>query len=325
MTATETHTLVRRAWVVLRSPTGDEFVSAQVVGRSSSGAPIRVGIDRASAHLFLIPLADEGRPDIPDLDGSLRVRLRDIRFAGQLAEYVSIECATVGLFDVFTELAAEILGVIEGHDTPAAAAIAELHRWRQLLRTHRRAALGPRQELGVFGELWVLHTLLDTDGPNQINWTGPTGTLHDLDVGDRWVEVKTGTLESTCVTVHGLDQLDTAESDGNLVIVRADQTDEGHTIGELVEAIELIIGAGQIDEQLASAGWSRLHNADRPWAVAECLVAAAQNVPRLTSPQIMGGVPLGLENVTYEVQIDSVRSSATIGVDAVRALAASDD
>lgn len=302
-----------RAWTTLTRPEGDELVRSVVVAQTTDQRPIRICVDRAGNRTLTVATTEDDQPELTSVDGALRTAVRELRFTSTGGEHLSIECTTSELFDVFTELSSELVETLSNSERPACAAVEQLGRWRELLRTRSLPNLSLQQELGLFGELWVLSALVESASVNADMWTGPHHDSHDFDFGTKWAEVKTVGSGRTTFTVHGLEQLDTSDGrSGHLVVLEVSESVEGVTIAEIVDALELALGPDALVEKLALCRWNRNHP-DRRWLVDACLVADATEIPRLIPASLSSGVPAGISNVTYEVDVDSVATYATHG------------
>lgn len=96
------------------------------------------------------------------------------------------------LFPYFHAFAISVADRVQFDGLDANTAINEcVARWQDLLA--QAAVLSPERQLGLVGELWLLHHLIGRLGADRAlaAWTGPTGAAHDFRFGAEEIEVKT--------------------------------------------------------------------------------------------------------------------------------------
>lgn len=161
-----------------------------------------LGIDADGRLYLLIAIALEPPGLPPDLQ-SLHVRVLE-------SEHTWIAVSARSHHEeLLTLVANKVLVAIreEGRD-PSTAVISVIEDLRAATKTVA-ADLGPSEQIGLFGELWVLsNVLIPTLGAKAcFLWGGPDGERHDF-VGDRvHVEVKTTTRSEPKHEISRLDQL----------------------------------------------------------------------------------------------------------------------
>jgi hypothetical protein len=83
--------------------------------------------------------------------------------------------------------------------------------WKLFLKNAGKKGLGPERRRGLFGELhFVKNVLLPVFGNDGIkHWVGPQPAIHDIEVGEYAVEIKTSaSKKSQSIHISGEKQLD---------------------------------------------------------------------------------------------------------------------
>jgi hypothetical protein len=124
-----------------------------------------------------------------------------------------------------------------------------------------RVGLSEDQEIGLYGELLLLDSLLVLDGKRRAvgAWTGPLSEEHDFAFDDVHVEVKTTTAERRRHLIGGLQQLKPVR-DFPLWLLSIQITRSGtagRTLTDLVQDVRAHAGdvVVDVDDRLAAAGW----------------------------------------------------------------------
>lgn len=161
-------------------------------------------------------------PSSVDTDG-LERETRGFRVQRQYntaerATYVSLELGTASFHELFEVMAEDVAAtVLVATDEAAAVATMRerLNRWERFMRAVGPEGMSHEDQIGLFGELTFLRTLLHTGVPAEAAvacWKGPSGDNQDFQIGDRAVEVKATTGNSaTAVRISNELQLDDAD------------------------------------------------------------------------------------------------------------------
>ncbi|RKI15396.1 PD-(D/E)XK motif protein [Corallococcus sp. AB030] len=162
----------------------------------------QLGIDAAGKLHFLVAVATDTSTIPPDLQ-SIEVRLVD--YGGTCLDV----SARSHHEDLFTMLVNKILYAIriERRD-PATSVEATIDELRAALRPVAQD-LGVGEQIGLFGELWVLsNVLFPSLGTRACHlWSGPLGERHDFAGDAVHIEVKTTTKADERHEISRLDQL----------------------------------------------------------------------------------------------------------------------
>ena len=116
--------------------------------------------------------------------------------------------------------------------------------WQKLLSKISKA-LNDEVQQGLVGELYFLENFLIPKFGEKVAiemWMGPLYAIHDFTGENIWYEVKTVLQGKDAVSISSLDQLDTTNSEGELVVIILEETNaintEAKSIVRLVESIE---------------------------------------------------------------------------------------
>ena len=105
-------------------------------------------------------------------------------------EYAEVGTTSKRLYEEFYYFVMSVADEIQLRDAvPLDAVERKLREWEQLLA--RLALLTPEEQIGLWGELWMLRRLGATYGEGVLSaWVGPQGEAHDFRVGNVEFEVK---------------------------------------------------------------------------------------------------------------------------------------
>ncbi|WP_234435304.1 PD-(D/E)XK motif protein [Streptomyces sp. NRRL F-2747] len=308
--------IMTQSWAGLEAeaPTGDGRLRVARLPVDVVHGPLAVGIDYEGRRHMLIPIPSDRRLRA-GLDGpGLRLRKRPLEDEETYQYYADLSCLRDDLGDLFTELCVEIMSAAEDlPENPVKALYRVLDRWRSLFRAHG-TLLGPEQLAGLFGELIVLHRLLELDPSAHRLWVGPEGHRHDFLGATDAVEVKTSTAdEGRRARIHGLDQLE-APTGGQLSLVwlglrRAAGPTVGDTVPGLVDRLlRLCDDESALLDSLARVGY-RVPDAERYQDVRfvvreERWYRVGPEFPGLTAQALTAaGVPVSVLDVSYTVDL----------------------
>jgi hypothetical protein len=151
---------------------------------------------------------------------------------------------------LFEELYGFLSGVADSiqldHQTPGDALAAKFEAWKNLLRS--AAILTKEQEIGLWGELWLLLRLLRNVGINALqSWTGPLAEPHDFRLENVEFEVKTTKRRTRTHSISSLDQL--VPSPGNalyIVSLQVEPTGAGTSLCEMIQNVRSFLAADSI-------------------------------------------------------------------------------
>jgi hypothetical protein len=168
--------------------------------------------------------------------------------------------------------------------------------WRDILR--RDVALSREQEVGLFGELLVLYSLVRAVGTESAitSWIGPAGEEHDFGLPQNDLEVKTTASETRTHWISTPDQLKAiAGRELRLVsiMITPRYGDWSLSLPELTSAIDQIAGASAsaIREKLEAVGY---HTGDESlysnrWMLRDHVLeyVVDERFPKITSAELL--------------------------------------
>ena len=251
-----------RQWAELRArrPVGEDALATLPVTLDGEETPLSMGMDQAgNLHLLIpVPCGPAGTPP-PDLNG-LKVRHRLLE-TGEVIEL----SAPPSHESVFTPFCREVADAIAVEcRQPWAAVAATVRNWQSAWRP-LRPAMDKTVQVGLFGELLVLRSLmipvLGTAAVDQ--WSGPDSERHDFVGGSLHLEVKTTRKSRPEHEISCLDQLRVPEGRHLLFVsVQLEQSVGGdETLATQLDAtVDLLrADAAALDAFMAKmvqVGWS---------------------------------------------------------------------
>jgi hypothetical protein len=175
-----------------------------------------------------------------------------------------------------------------------------VEEWQTLLA--RRQVMTPEQQLGLWGELWLMSKATDPDRLAAA-WRGPEGDATDFFLDGIGVELKTSRrphLHHVSQTQAG-DPLGEREAVFLSIWAEVDPV-SGSSLPELVNALlSLVSDRGQFLKQLASVGYvpmDHVHYTTRYLPLDTPLWFSAQDVPRIRSSDS------GVSQIRYLATLD---------------------
>jgi Putative PD-(D/E)XK family member, (DUF4420) len=277
-------------------------------------------IDSARGRHLLLALKPGDSPYRDLRSRGVSVYTRELVVEGRaLTPYIELVCQDAIGYAAFDIVGGEIAEAItRGQGSPDEIVRQVLAKWRRFWGQIPRQILSTEEQLGLFGELWFLsHWIIPRIPPTEAlqRWRGPFGARHDFEWVGRSVEVKTTTSTRGHIHfIHGIEQLSPPES-GDLLLFSLRLREEAAaetTLPGLVSACRTQIGADDVaqsmlDTSLARAGYSPAHEEEysrlRLRAVGQGLYKVEGRFPRITPSQLADGVPDGIEQITYEINL----------------------
>ena len=122
--------------------------------------------------------------------------------------------------------------------------------WQKLLSKIPKV-LNDEVQQGLVGELYFLKNFLMPTFGEKIAvdmWMGPLYAIHDFTGENIWYEVKTLLRGKESISISSLEQLDTTNSKGELIVITFEKTNEIET-----DAVSIIGMVESIEELLESA------------------------------------------------------------------------
>ena len=234
--------------------------------------------------------------------------------------WTDIACLDPAFNETFVTVADNLAEEVRANpNDPLDAVRLTLRRWQWFWGIDP-ASLSGEKAIGLFGELWFIDRWAPF--PEVIDtWFGPTGHRHDFTALAVSVEVKATLVRSDGPARHritSLDQLAPPES-GSLYLFSLQairDPNAGNTLPGLIARVRGRLASrpdliGLLDQRLGQAGWSPAH-ADlhtQPYRiVAEELYHIDDGFPRLVRSSFVGGVPAGVDDIIYTLDLAACSS-----------------
>ena len=301
--------ITQERWASLREQRPPHEDVYEAVADDFEAALISVSNDGRLHLLLAIDVAPQSLP--PDLQ-SLQVRILE---GGQIWMDVS---ARSHHEELLTLVANKVLHAIrvEGRD-PAVSVERIIDDVRAALRP-LVPDLGTTEQIGLFGELWVLsNVLLPTLGTRACHlWSGPESERHDFVGQGVHVEVKTTTRSEPKHEISRIDQLKAPVGKRLLFVsVMLERSLGGdETLADRVDEIREKLGTDGhaidvFDSRLAQLGWHeglRQTGALLRFTFRDVHVfEVAGTFPRLPDDYVP---PLGVTGIKYSINVGSLPS-----------------
>lgn len=316
--------LTSKHWTQLRSnrPQSEDALAVVPISVDGSETHLSMAMDH-TGHLHLLIPVDCGPTGSqpPDLNG-LKVRYRRL----EVGEVLDLS-APPSHEQVFTPFCMEIVdAVVAQRREPWKAVAATIRAWQSAWRPMRQA-MDKTVQIGLFGELLVLRSLMiPALGPAAVfQWSGPEFERHDF-VGEQLhVEVKTTRKSRSEHEISRLDQLRVPVGCQLLFVsIQLEESVGGNeTLVTQVDAIvdKLRGDAAALDvfmTKMANMGWSEEMRSSaeilRFFVRGAEVYAVDEDFPRLPDDFVP---PSGIVSVKYTVDLANLPS---LGVDEVTAV-----
>lgn len=306
------------AWQALDPPTPPDHWSGVRAPALPPDSPIYLAIDRDEIRHLLVAIPVESPPVRQHSTRGLDVATQQLSVAGGGSQtYITLACLQPELYPTFNAVAGDVIAEV-AKDPPDArrAVLRSLDRWRWFWSSEA-AALARDAALGLFAELWFMDRWLRPMVAETIRgWTGPLRARHDFQWSAFSVEVKATSTRRRGGVVHriqNLDQLADPEQ-GDLYLFSLHVVDDALAANTLPRLVQRLVnelrddpeGTRLFSERLEAVGYSAAHEEDyqRPFRVlAEALYRVDHDFPRLTTDSFPEGLPAGLDNVSYSLNL----------------------
>jgi len=286
---------------------GDEQLLTRPSGVTTTLGDVLLGVDHEGRRHLLVPISPKESPN-DRVSRGISLGHRDLVVQDTVVRFADLTCTIRRLTQPFDRLVEDIIVRLARNPNAAIDAVtATLDDWRALLR-RSLDDLSRDEIVGLIGELEVLALLAKIDPVAAVlDWTGPTGAVHDFSREGRDIEVKsTAAVNATRVRISNLDQLDPALSDSlHLAVVHlASSTDAPDLDSRIDSLLELGAPSDTLERKLADYGYFRRMELSVPtnymlreirwWKV-------GANFPGLRSSDIEKGRLIGVDSVAYDL------------------------
>ena len=287
---------------------------------ASSLHDLYVGINAADGRRMLILRTDEV-PSLPSsaTEESQGLRLRVAPAADGRAE-IQLMLNDPQNSDLFDVLIGDITATVEIAGSEREGVnnlLARLSQWQALFRRLSPSGLTREQQIGLWGELWLLRELLVPNvgmGAAIDAWQGPLGANQDVQLPALSIEVKSTTANAlSTVRIANERQLESTVPTLVLatILLQSHPTDGLSLQGMVRQSHEAasVAGSGQpFGQRLAALGY-REQDEDRYaqpcYEVREVsYFTVGDGFPRL----IPDDLPSGVTKVSYDLALDACRA-----------------
>lgn len=287
--------------------------------RTPYTATLLLAVDHEGFRHALLPLPKPGGGFRDSMSRGLAVQERALVVESEAEQpFLDVACTDHAGRHTFNLVVSDIIRQLHAGADSVAAVRSTMARWRRFWGAAPVEGLSPEQVRGLFGELWfLLKWALPYGFENVTHWDGPTGARHDFHWPTLAIETKTtNSMRGHIHRINGLDQLDPPDS-GLLYVFSLRVRDEAGAANSLVVVIEriteLLTAAPDLldlfEIRLGQAGYSPIHSsyyADMRFHVADQrLYLVADGFPKLSSQSFVGGLPLGVERVEYDINLEA--------------------
>lgn len=284
------------------------------------GHRLLAALDADGERHFLL-LLSETESDFHDSQSrGLDVQTRELSIPGhQAGRYLDIACHDSAGHDAFDLIGGELAERLADDKEDAIRCVASvLAKWRRFWSQLAQQLLSRDEQLGLFAELWFLSTwfIPRVGVTHAVNsWRGPFGARHDFEWIGHSVEVKATTSNRGAIhRIHGIDQLSPPDT-GELMLFSLQLREEAGASNNLPALVATCRELLATDDEAWSRFESALEQAGyvdaqeehydqlRLRVAAESLYAIRDDFPRLSIDQFKTGVPAGVEQVDYEINL----------------------
>lgn len=305
-------------WSSLQSPhPGSDSLSARVLDATSPGGML-AAIDSSGVRHYLVPIDTQDTTLSTPVPRGLEVSVRDFRRPGSTPlRYFDIACADPSGSSAFDLLGADLLAALRDSRDPVPKTVSDvLARWRRFWTPSSSELLTPEEQRGLFLEmLFMVEWLIPFMGaPSSVaSWRGPYGSPHDFVLPGASVEVKSTISPSRKHKINGFTQLDPLPSSKLFLFSsRLSEIPAGvSSLSRMVDRTQVLLSPHPaslelFESALLAAGYDhrRSHEYSTPLsAIDPALYAVEENFPRLSSSSLSRGIPAGVVEVGYTVDL----------------------
>ena len=219
--------------------------------------------------------AVSGFGELPKFRG-MDVQRQTVQEDGRSYTTVRLRLIGAAYNGVFTSMVEDIerhIAPLAGEGEAAGAFVDRLVKWQHFLEQLSGEGLGPEQQRGLYGEMWLLSQyVLPHRAPAEAvrAWTGPERTAKDFQFPGGAIEVKTTTAKQPqLLQISSEKQLDDEGLSALYLFVLSAEAaqDSGQSLPDLVQQIRAALSASftaqqAFEDKLHEAGYWDAH-ADR--------------------------------------------------------------
>jgi hypothetical protein len=269
----------------------------------------------------LLVLLDDHESEFTDRRSrGIEITTRILSVPGEAeGRYLDLACADPLGFDVFDALGGDLVGALATSvEEPSVAARRLVGKWRRFWLTPPEPQLTREEQIGLFAELWfICYWLTPKAGIERAieAWRGALGARHDFELPGYSIEVKAATSAARRAhQIHGIEQL-ALPGAGKLYLFSLSLREEGGALNTLPSIVHHLRDlASESDEAIVtfetrlalshySSAASSEYEALRLRIVDERLYEVDGDFPRLLPSSLKEGVPSGVGNIRYSINL----------------------
>ena len=234
--------------------------------------------------------------------------------------WLALSRRTGGSLDMFTMMALDVIATLNAGSATAEDRLfqlflARIRAWQDFMRRGTDTTLGPEAEIGLFGELVFLRSMVEAGLPSVVaieGWAGPLNGIQDFVLGGGAVEVKTTIATAGfTATIGSLDQMDdSTRQPVFLAAVRIRLDPSGMSLPAIIEDTRTVLSADpaaqhMLNIKLIHAGYldGVSEHYKRTFAhVSTKVLRVEDGFPRLTR----ASVPAQVTAARYDLDIDGI-------------------
>lgn len=310
-------------WDLLEAqpPSGERLtVRRALAGRHPD---VLIALDAAKRRHVLVELPEGELGELAERTSrGIAVQTVELRPGGEAVKrFIEVVCLDAQGHAALDTIAVELIDALEAGASIGRVRLVQnvLAKWRRFWSGIAQGVLSKEEQLGLFGELWFLNRWLAPAvgvAAAVTMWRGPAGARNDFEAPGLAIEVKTTGRVDGAHVIHGLDQL-LEPPGGKLMLfnllVRDEASGTENLPAQVAEArglmaedyalqsqFDALIYAAGYDDRLASE-YAKLVLRIRDTG----LYSVTEGFPRLVPASLVGGVPVGVGAVEYELRLDA--------------------
>lgn len=306
------------AWGEIATPATTGAMAGRLAPDVDSALGVTLAVDHTGLRHLLIPVPDDTkRPSVPMIKG-LGVSVEELKVGAENPrQFIDLASGDPSMHYNFAVVSADIISALASDASNPGKALKDVLSGWKWFWSAPPTGLSEEKMLGLFGELWFLEFWLGGVSDETLaTWRGPYGDRHDFTWPGASVEVKGTRVRSDGAAEHRISTLDQLENpeQGTLHLFSLRVRPDTVATHSLVASIDRLRGslAGnpgllvEFDERLGRVGYSPAHRdkyATTLRVVAEELYEVTGEFPRLTLQSFAGGVPAGIDDIAYTLDL----------------------
>lgn len=314
---------VQPRWDLLETqpPTGERLtVRTALAGRHPD---VLIALDASKRRHVLVELPGNERGEVAERT-SRGISVQTVELTpggGSNKRYIEVVCLDDQGHAALDTIAFELVEALEAGASIGRVRLVQnvLEKWRRFWSGVAQGLLSKEQQLGLFGEIWFLTRWLAPAVGIEAAvkmWRGPAGARNDFESPGIAIEVKTTGRVDGAHVIHGLDQL--LEPPGGRLMLFSllvrDEASGTENLRVLVQEARGLIADdyalhSQFDALLYAAGYDDRLAAEygklQLRIRATGLYRVADAFPRIVPASLVGGLPVGVSALQYELRLDA--------------------